>query len=56
MLLQCSYTAEQARQVRIFTIKTVVLAEGVLPETEHSIQWHLLIHLAEVHYTTLYFA
>jgi hypothetical protein len=46
-LCQSSYTAEEARMTRQLCIETVVLAESVLPPTEHCIQWHLLIHLAE---------
>jgi hypothetical protein len=47
MLAQSSYTPDEAQQTRRFVIRTVVLAEGILPHCERNLQWHLLIHLAD---------
>jgi hypothetical protein len=47
LLTRSSYTPAEAQETLRFTKQTVVLAEALLPFSEHYIQWHLLIHLAE---------
>ena len=47
LLTRSSYTPDEAREAHRFTIRTVILAEAILPFSEHYIQWHLLIHLAD---------
>jgi hypothetical protein len=47
LLTASSYTEQEAREAKIFTCRTVAMAEKLLPSCMHTCNWHQLIHLAD---------